>query len=273
MDKKKFEKESLEKFSELRGIKIFDIDNNSESPDLIAILEYHGKRMTVGVEVTKYFSGTKGKGGSSDRHFEAEWRRLQEYLMAKLKKHSKASFFCNISASFWLKEKVLPSKKQWDNFVEELSNFAIYNRQPIKELAGKGKNWTEWTRFLDKFPLMQKYIRKITFRYPKGVSWAQWECSDTVAGWVGITEEELSIAIRPKCSKVSQYRSSKQFKELWLLVVSTGLSLSQTVGPGLYLSRATEEIWDLLQKCGFDKIFFYDDGFKWVKMIYPTIEK
>ncbi len=218
------------------------------APDFIITLNQ--KKMAV--ELTRFHSDSKPKGGSTRRETEETWISLQKTIMEQV---AKCKDLEETYGKLFFKKFEVPPKSKHREFVDEL----------IKQSCQMISSRCRETKPKRKYPLLSKYLKKI--RLEKVGCYITWGWNFDVS-FVGLSESEILNTVNPKIEKVAKYKK-KPFDELWLLVIS-GHLLSQAMGgPKDFSSRlrSFQQLNNLLEGSGFNRAYIYqrmhDTVYKW----------
>jgi len=242
MDKKKIEEfYYLIETIETIGLKLSEIIVR-EDPDFILKI---GKK-TIGAEVTGYHIDAGQKKGSEARTAEESYSYIVEMVNEKLKKNSNLE---SIWAHLAFNYPYYPQKVDLEKFSDDLIKFTT-------ESIRKNKNLKEMNlKPTDDYPLLKKCLKSVTL-WREPFPFIHFFMHD-YSGNIGLSEENLINVIQPKIEKITKYKKSGNFDELWL-IVGSGRFHSQVIPPLCFVESELKEFKKLdnvLENSGFSKIY------------------
>lgn len=211
-NKKTVECQQLNKF--LESIK-YGVSNVKEIEDDGLDFIINSK---IGVQITEYHSGVKEEGGCQRRQVEREWSKLQNELVASVKKCPELK---EIHGVLKFKELKLPRSKEYAGLIQEIIKASLGN---LPKQLGEEKVVIP----SNEFPLMNRYLASLKLKkvdFPVSCQY-QWDWPSPYVVWLGPTEAELISIVEPKIKKCKKLN----LEETWLLIVS-GPQMSQTLTP------------------------------------------
>jgi hypothetical protein len=248
---KRRERFYLEEYLKALQIQVGSIERGANPPDFILTLA----KKQVAVEVTEFHSDATGPEGHPRRLIEEEWTKVQRLINQERKRYPD---FDNILGLLFFKKLLLPSRFEGLEFVRELLNFS---RNVLESVSKKGVG--DFSSFDQKFPLLQKYLRRLHLRLVGSHTTWEWNHS---ASSVGLNESEM----RKTVSRKLEIPRPKDVSENWLLIVS-GHQLSQSMGlPDIEKLNAFQEVNEALKTGPYDKVFIFEYMFDRVLLWDPS---
>ena len=234
-DKEKF---YLTAFLKCLNYQYSKLERDSNPPDFVLIK--NGLR--IAIEITDFHSSYKSSRGFPRRLVEEEWRKLQGVIA---KERGKEIDLNEISCWLRFKELLLPSSKESLIFARELVRFI---KSHLSDFSVEVKKFDDFSSF----PVLKKYLGYLSIS--KVGCYITWDWN-FLGGFVGLFEQELIDTIQDKMNLTF---SADLYKEIWLLVVSGGEGLSQSMGlPSIEELREFSKVNRILKKGCFQKMYIF----------------
>ncbi len=213
-------------------------------PDGYAVIEEHGRKAILEIELTEYQADVRTlEGGSPGERLSNFWRKVQESLCRRLSKNP-----IEVEIRVTMKDPSKVKSKDARGFAEELVRLA----RGFDALASEARSLTT---FQPEFPLLTLYVRRLTLNKVSFYSF-DWTCADASAAMVGVSPKHLTSLVRKKASK--NYRCAKN-AEKWLLVCASGKSIVGHAGPPPPPTTWQDPELQAVRKAApFDRVFFWD---------------
>ncbi|MFA5038611.1 MAG: hypothetical protein WC732_02915 [Candidatus Omnitrophota bacterium] len=250
MNQEKRERFYLGKFLDALAFSHQKIDRGADPPDFVI----HSSDAKIAIEITEFYSDAKGASGDPRQLVEREWDKLRDVIAKAREQHSELN---EINCHILLMELGLPSRREYQEFADEVVKFVIKN---LAILTDKSQ---DFKIPLDDFPLLKKYVAKI--RLNKVGCYITWDWNHS-GGFVGFSEDEL---VRVISRKASQDNSENSCGETWLLIVADGgEGISQSMGvPHLHELNSFGTVNRMLEASSFDRVYIFqyllDRIFEW----------
>lgn len=250
-------------------------------PDAIAKLDDSNNKKTIGVELTSFFSDAKFGEGSPSFQFGLFYVKVVEKtkLLIEEKYSNENIFTASLLFDNGFIEKFKSnyiqasqnSKSDRKNYIQTYLKIAEIISQELFDLfhncgAIQGNHKTmDINDFPDKYKNLRKSIESITFDYNS----AEWQCVNLLSDFIGIDESDIKDIIK---GKIKQSKTHKwgSVNEKWLLIVATGENIFEVSTPAPeHIEWDEQHIIDACKESAFDKIYFWDCSFGWIKPIWP----
>jgi hypothetical protein len=119
------------------------------------------------------------------------------------------------------------------------------------------------------FPLITKYVRKLTLVNIAPLECFHWRCADVSVACVGINLGHVAACIRQKARENSGYQWGG-VEQRWLLICASGWPISSRAGPQPEAAKwDAPELQVACRESGFNRVFFYERVCGWCQPVWP----
>jgi len=244
----------------------------TESPDALATVSKRNQTHRIGIELTDYFNNTTAGTGSPLTPVAAFWELVQDSLVRRI---SHRKHLTGLDASVTLQTNWVPEPWKDPVRAKQLAKLlagslvAFAETHPVEYPTHRHFNSLELQQTPALHPLVSSLRLSCVSKPSRFVSRCNWTCSNISVGFIGLSIDYITSAVRNKNRKALKYdRSNAQ--ELWLVIAAAGDTLSNHAGPFSQSGELVDsQLMSLCQNSPFDRIIFWERIRCWYKWLKP----